>query len=115
MVRLLIFGTDARRAVGSTATLPSAAIVPDRNVRDEICPSPTARRLRMNRQLFSGALDWSGCRTMLGLNKADASKEYSLRKYAPISRRFVLFNSACGSNASSISSARDSKILSRFL
>jgi hypothetical protein len=41
----------------------------------------------MNRQLFSGEPDWSGCRTMLGLNKADASKEYSLRKYAPISRR----------------------------
>jgi hypothetical protein len=52
----------------------------------------------MNRQLFSVELGWSGCRTMLGLNKADASKEYSLRKYAPISRRCVLFSSACGSN-----------------
>ena len=40
---------------------------------------------------------------MLGLNKADASNEYSWRKYAPIRRRCVLFNSACGSNASSIS------------
>ena len=79
-VRLRIFGTDARRAVGSTDTLPSAAMVPDRNVSDEICPSPTARRLRMNRQPFSGAPDWSGCRTMLGLNRADASNEYSLRK-----------------------------------
>ena len=31
--------------------------------------------LKMNRQPF--VLDWSGCRTMLGLNKADASNEYS--------------------------------------
>jgi hypothetical protein len=31
----------------------------------------------MNRQPFSGVLDWSGCRTILGLNKADASNEYS--------------------------------------
>src|ERR1700704_1733186 len=57
------------------ATLPSAAMVPDRNVNDEICPSPMARRLKMNRQPFAGAPDWSGCRTMLGLNKADASNE----------------------------------------
>ena len=28
----------------------------------------------------AAAPDWSGCRTMLGLNKADASKEYSCRK-----------------------------------
>ena len=97
--QLRTFGTDARRAVGSTATLPSAAMVPDRNVSDEICPSPTARRLKMNRQPFSGAPVWSGCRTMLGLNKADASNEYSWRKYAPIRRRCVLFSSACGSSA----------------
>ena len=32
--------------------LPSAAMVPDRNVSDVICPSPTARRLKMNRQPF---------------------------------------------------------------
>ena len=101
--------------VGSTATLPSAAMVPDRNVSDEICPSPTARRLKMKRQPFFGAPVWSGCRTMLGLNKADASNEYSLRKYAPIRRRCVAFNSACGSSASSISAARISKISIRFL
>jgi hypothetical protein len=70
-------------------------MVPDLNVSDEICPSPTARRLKMNRQLFSVEPDWSGCRTMLGLNKADASKEYSLRKYAPINRRCVIFNMRC--------------------
>ena len=51
---------------------------------------------------------------MLGLNRADASNEYSLRKYAPIRRRCVLFNSGCGSNASSISAARASKISRRF-
>jgi len=96
-------GTAARRAVGSTATLPSAPIVPDRNVIDEICPSPTARRLRMNRQPLAGALDWSGWRTMLGLNRADASNEYSCRKYAPIRQRCVCSRQHCGSSASSIS------------
>src|ERR1041384_5844236 len=79
-VRLLIFGTDAKRAVGSTETLPYAAMEPDRKVSDETCPSPTARKLKMNRQPFSGAPVWSGCRTMLGLNRAEASNEYSLRK-----------------------------------
>src|SRR6187399_1764368 len=54
-VRLRTFGTDARRAVGSTDTLPSAAMVPERNVSEDTCPSPTARRLKMNRQPFSGA------------------------------------------------------------
>ena len=44
-VRPLTLGTDARRAVGSTVTLPSAPMVPDRNVSDEMWPSPTARRL----------------------------------------------------------------------
>ncbi len=82
---------------------------------DYLCPSPTARRLKMKRQPFSGAPVWSGCRTMLGLNKADASNEYSLRKYAPIRRRCVSFNLACGSSASSISAARASKISIRFL
>src|SRR4051794_35229073 len=76
----------ARRTVGSIVTPPFAK----RNVRDEIWLSPTARRLKMNRQPFFGAPDWSGCRTMLGLNKADASNEYSLRKYAPIRRRCVV-------------------------
>src|ERR1700722_18543675 len=52
---------------------------------------------------------------MLGLNKADASNEYSLRKYAPIRRRCVSLNSVWGSSASSISAARMSKISIRFL
>ena len=60
--------------------LPSAAMMPARNVSDETCPSPTARRLRMKRRPPSGVPDWSGCGTMLGLNSADASKEYSCRK-----------------------------------
>jgi hypothetical protein len=41
-VRLGIIGTDAIRAVGSTVMLPSAPMLPDRNVNDEICPSPRA-------------------------------------------------------------------------
>jgi hypothetical protein len=35
-VRVVILGTDARRAVGSMATLPSAAIEPDLKVNDEM-------------------------------------------------------------------------------
>ena len=42
----------------------------------------------MNWQPPAAVPDWSGCRTMLGLNRADASKEYSCRKYAPISLGF---------------------------
>src|SRR4029077_5778585 len=86
-IRFFTVGIVARRAVGSTDTLPSAELHPDRNVWDEICPSPTARRLRMKRRPPSGAPDWSGWETMLGLNSADASKEYSCRKYAPTSWR----------------------------
>jgi hypothetical protein len=56
-VRLAIIGTDARRAVGSTVMLPPAPMLPDRNVNDEICPSPRARRLRMNRHPSTGAPD----------------------------------------------------------
>jgi len=73
-------GLDASLDVGSTARLPSAAMAPARNVSDDTCPSPTARRLRMKRSAPSGIPDWSGCGTMLGLNNAEASKEYSLRK-----------------------------------
>src|SRR6185312_9017034 len=72
-VRAVTIGTAARRTVGSTRTLPSLEMVPDRNVSDETCPSPTARRLRMNRQPSSGAPVWSGCRTILGLKSAEAS------------------------------------------
>ena len=75
-----IRGLEASRAVGSTAMLPSAAMVPVRNVSDDTCPSPTARRLRIKRRLPAGVPDWSGCGTMLGLNSADASNEYSFMK-----------------------------------
>src|SRR5260221_4869788 len=88
--RSLIRGLEARRAVGSTVRLPSAAMVPARNVSDDTCPSPTARRLRIKRRPPFGASDWSGCGTMLGLDQADASNEYSLRKYAPINWRWTL-------------------------
>ena len=36
---------------------PSAAIVPTRNVSDDTCPSPMARRLRMKRKPPFGASD----------------------------------------------------------
>ena len=55
-------GTDASRAVGSTVTLPSAAIEPDRNVSEETWPSPTARRLRMKRMPPCGRAGLIGMR-----------------------------------------------------
>jgi len=79
-VRCVMLGLVASRAVGSTVMPPSAAMAPVRNVSDDTCPSPTARRLRMKRRLPLGIPDWSGCGTMLGLNSAEASKEYSCRK-----------------------------------
>jgi hypothetical protein len=46
----------------------------------------------MNRQPFSGVLDWSGCRTILGLNKADASNEYSKKiRTDQAALRFIQF------------------------
>ena len=48
---------EAKRVVGSTLTVPSAAIIPDRKVSDEMWPSPTARRLRMKRNPPGGAPD----------------------------------------------------------
>src|SRR6185295_1635496 len=97
-VRLVTLGMDARRAVSSMPTFPFATNDPERKVKEEMCPSPTARRLRIERQPPLGAFDWSGCRTTLGLNKAEASKEYSCRKYAPTRYSWVLVNAACGSN-----------------
>ena len=80
-------GIAASRVVGSIVTLPSLLIVPARKVSDETWPSPTARRLRTKRSPPLGASDWSGWATMLGLKRAEASKEYSERKYAPTSWR----------------------------
>jgi len=34
----------------------------------------------MKRRLPAGVPDWSGCGTMLGLNNAEASNEYSCMK-----------------------------------
>ena len=53
------------------------SIAPERKVIDEMCPSPVARRLRMNRRDPSGRPDWSGCQTIDGLNRAADSSAYS--------------------------------------
>ena len=68
-----------------------------RNVIEEMCPSPVARRLRMKRNEPRGRSDWSGCGTMEGLNNAEASSEYSWLKYAPSNnfRSSDSFWSAC--------------------
>ena len=63
---------------------PPASIIPERNVMDEMWPSPVARRLMMTRSEPSGTSLWSGWGTMLGLNSAAHSKEYSLVKYEPV-------------------------------
>jgi hypothetical protein len=76
---LIILGAMSARADSHIIDSPTA-MVPARNVSDDTCPSPTARRLRMKRRLPFAIPDWSGCGTMLGLNSADASKEYSCRK-----------------------------------
>ena len=69
---------STRKGVGALSVIrfcPSTT--PLRKVMDEMWPSPVARKLRMNRNASGGRLDWSGCGTMEGLNKAAASKEYS--------------------------------------
>ena len=78
--------------VGSSMRMRfSASTVPLRNVIDEMCPSPVARRLSTNRREPSSSPDWSGCQTIDGLNSAADSSAYSWVKYEPISiRRFSL-------------------------
>ena len=67
--------------VGSSMRIRFAAsITPERKVIEEICPSPVARRLRMNRRDPSGRPDWSGCQIIDGLNRAADSRAYSWLK-----------------------------------
>ena len=80
-------GSVTNRVGASIRTRPSASMTPERKVIDEMCPSPVARRLRMNRREPSGRPDWSGCQTIDGLNSAADSSAYSCVKYAPISSR----------------------------
>ena len=54
-----------------------------RNSTDGRCPSPTARRLRTNRQLPAAMPDWSGWATAEGLNSAAASTANSWVNQAP--------------------------------
>jgi hypothetical protein len=46
--------TVLSRAVASIEIVPAAVTLPDPNVNDEICPSPTARRLNTLRQRGHG-------------------------------------------------------------
>src|SRR5208283_5522159 len=55
-------------------------MTPARNVMEEMCPSPVARKLRMKRKAPAGKPVWSGSGTMEGLNRAADSNEYSARK-----------------------------------
>ena len=64
-------------------------IVPVRNPIEELWPSPMARTLMTNRTLPGLTPVWSGCITMLGLQRAAPSMAYSLVKVAPSSRRRV--------------------------
>jgi hypothetical protein len=53
-VRVTRGGVEAKRVVGSIVTAPSGSMIPDLNVSEETCPSPTARRLKMKLVLPSG-------------------------------------------------------------
>jgi hypothetical protein len=48
-----------------------------------MCPSPVARKLRMNRRESPPTPLWSGCQMIDGLNNAALSSEYSCVKYDP--------------------------------
>ena len=71
--------TGSSAMSGARPSLPRP-IVPLRNCRLLMCPSPVARRLRMNRLRPRSSPDWSGCQTIDGLNSAAASRLYSLVK-----------------------------------
>ena len=75
-----ICGVVTNRVGLSTLMLYSASTVPERNVIEEMCPSPVARKLSTNRREPGGKPVWSGCQTIDGLNSAADSNEYSLVK-----------------------------------
>ena len=63
--------------------------VPVRKPIEELWPSPIARTLITKRTLPGLVPAWSGCSTMLGLQRAAPSMAYSLVKVAPSSKRRV--------------------------
>ena len=113
-VRLQHRGIDARRAVGSTLTLPSAAIEPERNVSEETCPSPTARRLRMKRFAPAGASRLVGMRDDARIEQRRRFERILVQEIGADEPALLLGERRVGANASSISSARASKISSRL-
>jgi hypothetical protein len=59
--------------------------VPERKHSDEMCPSPVARSVRMNRREPLATPFWLGCQMIDGLNSAADSSAYSCVKYEPMS------------------------------
>ena len=55
-------------------------MMPVRNITHDTCPSPVARKLRMNRTAPSGRFHWFRCVTIDGLNSAAEAMEYSIVK-----------------------------------
>ena len=70
----LRFSTTRRRRdtaeTGSIDTCPSDQMMPRRKMIDEMCPSPTARRLITKRTAPSGSPLWTRAGTIDGLNSA---------------------------------------------
>ena len=113
--RLRIFGLDASRAVGSTLT---AAVGgdrpgPERQRRD--VPFADGAQAQDEAQPPSGAPDWSGCGTMLGLNKRRGLERIFVQKIgADQAGAGSCVKAAWPRSASSISSARASNVSSRL-
>ena len=73
-------GVETKRVGLSTLMTFCGSTVPERNVIEEMWPSPVARKLSTNRREPSGMPLWSGCQTIDGLKRAADSSEYSVVK-----------------------------------
>ena len=72
-LKLRFVSTRRRRdtaETGSSDSWPSDRMMPRRKMIDEMCPSPTARRLIRKRTSPSGNPSWSRAGTIDGLNSA---------------------------------------------
>ena len=107
-------GGQGREGPGSsTATSPAASTVPVRNPMLDRWPSPMPRTLMTKRTEPTGAEDWSGWATMLGLHSDAASMEYSWVKVAPSRSQRSGLSSASGSSRLAIRSAWWLKVLTQ--
>ena len=73
-------GAVTKPVGAASAIVPVASIVPVRKPTLDTCPSPVARRLRMNRRVPGGRPACSGCQTIDGLKRAALSRAYSCVK-----------------------------------